>query len=119
MRIARVHMTLDVSAAEVRSGSAVVTSAERSQVRHVPELDGVRGVAILGVMVLHFVGGLTAHGPIERIAVKLSSYGVWGVDLFFVLSGFLITGILHEAKGAPHYFRNFYARRTLRIFPLY
>lgn len=86
---------------------------------HQPGLDGVRGVAILLVMALHFVGNATPTSLAERIAVKASGYGLLGVDLFFVLSGFLITGLLLDAKGAPRYFRNFYARRTVRIFPLY
>ena len=71
------------------------------------------------VMAVHFVGDAPAGTLAERAVVKAASYGLLGVDLFFVLSGFLITGLLLEAKGEPHYFRNFYARRTLRIFPLY
>jgi peptidoglycan/LPS O-acetylase OafA/YrhL len=86
---------------------------------HLPGLDGVRGVAILLVMAIHFVGDSTPETALQRLVVKAASYGLLGVDLFFVLSGFLITGLLVDAKGKPHYFRNFYARRTLRIFPLY
>src|SRR4051812_48705226 len=86
---------------------------------HLPGLDGLRGIAILMVLALHFLGDATPHGPVGRLVVKAASYGVLGVDLFFVLSGFLITGLLLDAKSGPHYFRNFYARRTLRIFPLY
>ena len=84
-----------------------------------PGLDGVRGLAILLVLAVHFVGNASAESWGERLAAKLGAYGVVGVDLFFVLSGFLITGLLLDSKGAPGYFRNFYARRTLRIFPLY
>ncbi|MFL5310815.1 MAG: acyltransferase family protein [Myxococcales bacterium] len=86
---------------------------------HLPGLDGVRGLAILLVMAVHFVGNATPVNWGERLAAKVGGWGVLGVDLFFVLSGFLITGLLLDAKGGPHYFRNFYARRTLRIFPLY
>src|SRR5687767_5633954 len=89
----------------------------------VPALDGVRGFAILLVLVLHF----SAYGHelprsgllIDQLYYRVAAAGWIGVDLFFVLSGFLITGILYDAKGSPHYFRNFYIRRTLRIFPLY
>jgi peptidoglycan/LPS O-acetylase OafA/YrhL len=89
---------------------------------HVPELDGIRGIAILMVMGLHFVCTLVPpvdHSRFEFIAARVTGYGAWGVDLFFVLSGYLITGILWDSRGKKHFFRTFYARRTLRIFPLY
>jgi peptidoglycan/LPS O-acetylase OafA/YrhL len=82
-------------------------------------LDGVRGLAIAMVLGTHFIGNTEATNLFERGLTQLFNYGTLGVDLFFVLSGFLITGILHDSKGAPHYFRNFYVKRSLRIFPLY
>jgi peptidoglycan/LPS O-acetylase OafA/YrhL len=87
--------------------------------RHLPALDGVRGLAILVVFVHHAVRLLPyARGP-ELVVHHLANAGWVGVDLFFVLSGFLITGVLIDAKGFDGYFRRFYARRVLRIVPLY
>jgi peptidoglycan/LPS O-acetylase OafA/YrhL len=85
---------------------------------HFPALDGVRGLAILLVMLLH-LWTIQATNPLEWALFYSTNLGWFGVDLFFVLSGYLITGILLDAKGAEHYFRNFYVRRVLRIFPLY
>ncbi|HZN40724.1 MAG TPA: acyltransferase [Planctomycetota bacterium] len=89
-------------------------------------LDGVRGLAILLVVVMHttlvfFTSRLPSaeHMAPDDPFAFLPFLGWCGVDVFFVLSGFLITGILVRSKGQPHYFRDFYARRALRIFPLY
>lgn len=88
--------------------------------RHLPSLDGVRGLAILLVLCDHLLGFNNATGNrfVDSLAA-LRSLGWMGVDLFFVLSGFLITGILYETVHSAHFFRNFYMRRFLRIFPLY
>jgi peptidoglycan/LPS O-acetylase OafA/YrhL len=79
----------------------------------IPQLDAVRGIAILVVLAHNL------HGFSSLPLSLFSKYGWMGVDLFFVLSGFLITGILLDSKSSEGYFRNFYARRCLRIWPLY
>ncbi len=87
-----------------------------------PALDGVRGLAILLVMLHHFsfYSGIRPLSLLDKLIYRTSYAGWVGVDLFFVLSGFLITGILWDARhNEHHYFRNFYMRRVLRIFPLY
>lgn len=84
-----------------------------------PALDGLRGVAILLVFVFHYGGGLRAGNPLVRAFGYLTQIGWVGVELFFALSGFLITGILIRNLHTPHALPSFYARRALRILPLY
>ncbi|WP_225010221.1 acyltransferase family protein [Novosphingobium percolationis] len=85
---------------------------------HIPSLDGIRALAILFVIVVHAFYRGPASG-LTGIGAQVIMAGWSGVDLFFVLSGFLITSILLEAKGKPGYFRDFYVKRFGRIFPLY
>ncbi|SEM17012.1 Peptidoglycan/LPS O-acetylase OafA/YrhL, contains acyltransferase and SGNH-hydrolase domains [Chryseobacterium taichungense] len=82
-------------------------------------LDGVRAIAALMVMVFHFFQSIEINTPTLSRLSKISIFGQTGVTLFFVLSGFLITRILIFTKSNTDYFKNFYLRRTLRIFPLY
>jgi peptidoglycan/LPS O-acetylase OafA/YrhL len=81
---------------------------------YLPELDGLRGLAILGVVVYHCAPRL--EGTWMHSA---AAWGWVGVNLFFVLSGFLITSILLGTRDKPRYFHNFHARRALRIWPVY
>src|ERR1051325_8208180 len=93
----------------------VVTSDSRIAV-----LDGVRGIASLMVLVYHFGPHITREVN-SRFWFLHHVPDLWfkGVDLFFVLSGFLISGILVNARPSPRYFQTFYTRRFFRIFPLY
>ena len=82
--------------------------------KRLPQLDATRGIAILLVMLVN----TSDKYPALHLQHVVGN-GWMGVDLFFVLSGFLITGILLDSKSAPDYFKNFYLRRVLRILPLY
>jgi peptidoglycan/LPS O-acetylase OafA/YrhL len=87
----------------------------------IPELDGVRGLAILLVLIFHYCDSIVrvpehTWQSYAMLPLRLT----WtGVDLFFVLSGFLIGGILYDAKNSGRYFETFYLRRIHRIFPIY
>jgi peptidoglycan/LPS O-acetylase OafA/YrhL len=96
--------------------SFVVRSGQR-----LPELDGIRGLAILLVVLYHYVFSYYAlqSGLLGDFIRSSLNLGWSGVDLFFVLSGFLIGGILLDNHSSPHYFKAFYVRRICRIFPLY
>ncbi len=103
---------------ERTSGGPGLRGGERD---HQPQLDGIRGLAILAVLLSHAVWIIKAF-PERRLAFRLTqvmSPGWGGVDLFFALSGFLITGILLRGRHRDAYFKPFYARRVLRIFPIY
>jgi len=99
----------------VRSGS----DASILVGHHFPELDGIRGIAICLVLVFHCKSIASPSTPLASFYVTVASIGWIGVDLFFVLSGFLITAILLDTFDSQNYFRSFYTRRILRILPLY
>ena len=111
-------MAAESVVSSARRMSAATKTAGNDPLPRVQALDGVRGLAILTVMIHHFT--MLPHGPkLDDAVHAVCRLGWTGVDLFFVLSGYLITSILVEYKGDSRYFSTFYARRFLRIFPLY
>lgn len=88
---------------------------------HVKSLDGLRGLAVLLVIAHHISLSLGHHMWFFKVLLFIANLGFLGVDVFFALSGFLITGILLKSKhhSALNFFGGFYYRRALRIFPLY
>ncbi len=109
-----------VPEAPARADAGLTGTPERSFARHHGRssiLDAIRGVAVLQVVAFHYLTPLV-HG---RSAVAETFLGMtWtGVDLFFCLSGFLIGGIIVDQSNSPNFYRVFYARRALRILPLY
>jgi peptidoglycan/LPS O-acetylase OafA/YrhL len=96
------------------------TPVQPSLRSHMPGLDGLRGCMLLLVLTAHFY--FLTHGatqPVDRFIFHFRESGWFALDVFFVMSGFLITGILLDSKSRPQFFRNFYVRRFLRIFPIY
>jgi peptidoglycan/LPS O-acetylase OafA/YrhL len=95
--------------------------SNETAISHIRGLDGLRGIAISLVVIHHF--GSFAFADKEWFAGQLIERAVYlgwaGVDLFFVLSGFLITSILFSSRANSRYFSIFYSRRALRIFPIY
>src|ERR1700729_866320 len=83
-----------------------------------PALDGIRALAVSMVFFAHYGGG-THGGFVLKLLNRVRQYGWGGVDLFFVLSGFLIPGILFDTRNDSHFFKRFFARRSLRIFPVF
>jgi peptidoglycan/LPS O-acetylase OafA/YrhL len=87
----------------------------------ISELDGLRGIAILLVISFHYINNqlINSQDIWGKFLAKITSFGWVGVDLFFVLSGFLITTILIKNKKSEKYFSTFYIRRIVRIVPTY
>jgi peptidoglycan/LPS O-acetylase OafA/YrhL len=109
-----------VAAAPSRSAADLADPENPGGVAHIPALDGIRGAAILLVLVYHLLWSNPVTGSrVLDLLQEIRGATYCGVNLFFALSGFLITGILLDTLDAPRYFQTFYARRSLRIFPLY
>jgi peptidoglycan/LPS O-acetylase OafA/YrhL len=101
--------------------TAACTPSDTRAAAYILELDGLRGMAALMVVFYHaFYWSMGENwSAFPKLVASVTQVGWTGVDLFFVLSGFLITGVLLRAKGRPKFLRLFYVRRALRILPVY
>jgi len=112
-----------VSRSEAAARTSSELGAESAEMlrlhRHCLPLDGVRGIAVLLVLCYDCLKLAPAGDPLTLGIRRLAASGWVGVDLFFVLSGYLITGVLLETRGRPGYWKSFFLRRSVRIFPLY
>jgi peptidoglycan/LPS O-acetylase OafA/YrhL len=126
-----IWLSFDYMADTVTSGLEIPTGQDSASIEQevepllrpvMPELDTLRGLAILMVVLYHYLY-YRVYVPHYHGALRLFLTGMWvgrlGVNLFFVLSGFLITGILIESRVRSDYYRRFYVRRALRILPAY
>jgi peptidoglycan/LPS O-acetylase OafA/YrhL len=110
----------------VEENSAIVASGPEAQgsarVREgivpsrIPELDGLRGLALLCVLLYHYIFSVP---HVRGFGLGSLSLGMYSMDVFFVLSGFLIGGITLSTRQSPNYYKTFYARRAYRILPVY
>ena len=103
------------------AGGAWSSGGKGADAARIPELDGIRAIAILMVLVWHYFSSQVSSEPGTLIAslIGLAKMSWSGVDLFFILSGFLIGGILIDNRGSSGVLKTFYVRRACRILPLY
>ena len=120
------HVTLAASEVHANSGTDAYEEARRPEAGpRIGELDGIRAVAIWMVLLMHAFAtpkaeiAARAFEGWRLIGWTVLAHGWLGVDLFFVLSGFLITGILLDTRTRSHYYGSFYMRRALRILPIF
>lgn len=116
--ISRSHSPSHLILTRPHSVNVVATEAATTNNRHLAALDGVRGLAIIAV-ILHHCTIVTESSRSVDWLFHFAEFGAHGVDLFFVLSGFLITSQLLHGKPTGRKLGRFYLRRGLRIFPLY
>ena len=116
--------TSNLTQAETRRPKLTIDfnpTRSRKPPKRIPELHGLRGLAIAMVVFFHYISFAIQTRPQGLMGFLFSrSRLLWcGVDLFFVLSGFLIGGILLDSRDSPNYFKTFYIRRFCRIVPIY
>ncbi len=117
-----IHPGLDPAPTPANPAPPLSTDEPRvpGQPRHIPEFDGIRGLACFAVILCHIGIELrTYETGLLHILMEIFALGFLGVDVFFALSGYLITTILLGKQDEPRYYKNFYARRLLRLLPPY